>query len=300
MPMYSGPQDGVYGPVYAGAILCSFCAGIIYCKGKIQMVVACCHHTWYYACLGKESMWFTNIFLDYIPGYDKFRAVSMTLVIAEFCIPLLGLLALKNMFSSEITKEAKVKALKYSVIITLGVIVLFGFLGGMFFDFISNSDNALLSNGDTPDAKKFYADWVNALQSDRHGLLLADSFRSFIFIALTAAGLWLYAINKFKNKNILIIGIGALILIDMWTVDKRMLNTDNFVSKSKYTAEFTKTKCDEAILADNSLDYRVLNLENPFNDARTSYYYKSIGGYHGAKMKRYQELIENSISGEMR
>jgi hypothetical protein len=131
-------------------------------------------------------------------------------------------------------------------------------------------------------------------------LLLTGSFRTFIFIALTAVGLWIYVINKFKNKNVLIICIGALILIDMWTVDKRMLNADNYVSKSKFTAEFIKSKSDEAILSDNSLDYRVLNLDNPFNDARTSYYFKSIGGYHGAKMKRYQELIENCIAGELR
>lgn len=293
LPLYWGTQDFVYGPVYAVAILCFlFVLGLFIVKGKYKWWLLVTTVIGILLAWGKNLMWFTNIFLDYVPGYDKFRAVSMTLVIAELCIPLLGLLALKNMFSSDITKEAKIKALKYSSIITLGVIVLFGFLGGMFFDFISNSDKDLASAG--------YPDWlVRAIQSDRHGLLMADSLRSFIFIALTAAGLWLYAINKFKNKNILIIGIGALILIDMWTVGKRMLNADNFVSKSKYSAEFTKSKCDEIILSDNSLDYRVLNLGNPFNDAKTSYFHKSIGGYHGAKMKRYQELIENGISPEL-
>jgi hypothetical protein len=288
LPLYWGDQTYTAGPVYVGAvILFLFVFGLFTLKGQIKWWLLTASVLSILLAWGKHFMFLSSLFLDYFPGYNKFRTVSMTLVIAEFAIPFLGCMAINSFIKEQPDKKTILRGLKYTLYILGGITLFFTLFAGIF-SFTGPNDAPYMSQGNSV--------FIDTLSEDRKTLLRNDSLRSLIFILLTAASLYVFYIKKIKLRIFLLI-IGFLILADLWMVDKRYLNNDDFVTKKEAGTPFQPYQADLIIDQDPDLYYRVFDLTvDPFRSSRASYFHKSIGGYHGAKMKRYQELIEYHLS----
>lgn len=303
LTQYFGTQPMTSGPVYVGAfVLFLFVLGCFIVKGPLKWALIGATFFSIVLSWGKNFMPLTDFFIDYVPLYNKFRAVSSILVIAEFTIPLLAIFALKRLLEEpEILKQEK-KPLGISLLLTAGIALLLAVApGSIGSGYVPAQEAQMLQNAVNQQMipANELSDILANLGEMRAELVSSDALRSFIIIGIGCSLLWLYASGKLRS-SLTIAGITILCLADMWGVNKRYLNDAQFVPHSIRTETFTKTNTDELILQDTSLDYRVLNFAtSTFDDNNTSYWHKSVGGYHPAKLRRYQEMIEHHISPEM-